>query len=70
MVQVCDLRHSGLQLLKTQEGSVARVCEAVATHVTQPGQAQLWTKGRDSYLAYYYACASGGVPSLKLSAGV
>ena len=70
MVQVYDLQYSGLQLL--QRGlSVARVCEAVATNVvTQPGQAQPWSKGRDSCLAYNHACTPSGIPSLKFSTGV
>ena len=70
MVQVYDLQHSGLQLPK-RGLSVVRACESVATRVvTQSGQAQPWSKGRNSYLAYYHACESGGIPSLKFSTGV
>ena len=62
MVQVYDLLHSGFQLLK-RGLSVARVCEAVATRVvTQYGQAQPWSKGRNYYLAYYLV----GFPHLNL----
>ena len=70
VVQVYDPQHSGFQLLK-RGPSVARMCEAVATRVvTQPGQAPAVAKGRKSYLAYYHACASGGIPSFKFSTGV
>ena len=70
VVQVYDPQHNCFQLLK-RGLSVARMCEAVATRVvTQPGQAQPWSKGRNSYLAYYHACASGGIPSFKFSPGV
>ena len=70
MVQVYDQQHSGLQLLK-RGLSVARVCEVVVTRVvTQPNQDQPWSKGRNSYILYYNACASVGIPSLKFSKGV
>ena len=70
MVQVDDLQHSGLQLLK-RSLAVERVCEAVATRVVlQPGHAQPWSKGGHIYLSYYQACASGWIPSLKFSTGV
>ena len=70
VVQVYDPQHRGFQLLK-RGLSVASVCEAVATRVvTQPARLQPWFKGRHSYLAYYHACASGGIPSFKFSTGV
>ena len=65
LVQVYNLQHSGLQLLKTGL-SVARMCETV---VLSPWPGQPWCKGRGSYLAYYHTDASGGIPSFKFSTG-
>ena len=63
LVQVYDLQHSGLLLLKG-DLSVARMCE------TEPAASRGAREGAASYLAYYHACASGGILSFKFSTGV
>ena len=56
-----------------QEGSVCGEGVWSGRHTcrytTQPGSSR-GSRGRHSYLAYYHACASGGIPSFKFSTGV
>ena len=66
------MTHSTAAFNSSRGVCLWRGCVRRSPHVLlhNPARLQPWFKGRNSYLAYYHACASRGIPSFKFSTGV